>query len=445
MCNGNGDCVGCITAANCPAGNDCQRPSARPAAFAASRRRRVHPGERHDGPVTATPTSATATAGSARSSTRTTRPRTTETSACRGLQNGGAPAVIPQSSGFACTTGTGAKCDGAGACVECLGPSECPGDDDECSPRTCIPGVCGTQITPLNTPVTVQVSGDCKDSICDGLGGVRTMNNNSDPPTPTNECMTPACSAGNVTLTPKPHGTTCPRTTAAPATAPGACRLTFNVVRVGDGVTTRSRTTLTTALHRGAGWRGRRAERKHAPATDRRSRRSVDPWRLSGPASGPAPQAGKRPKWADAVGDGKYVTLGGYNRMTADHERGHQRRQRFLLVGRARRRHRQLSTPPRCSATPPSAGDNLRGDDTSERIGVLGGRERARRRGTDGWRLLLRLAGARAPETRSSPPPTMPATRTSSMASCTSRRTTSTFLKPHVQGRHLAACHERDR
>ena len=211
MCNGNGACVGCIADANCPAGNDCQVPVCMAGGVCGFTPRAeftplsdlLSPGDCHHDECDG--------AGAIRTIVDTNDTPSNNGNEC--LQgtcsSGGAPSVIPRASGFMCTTGTGPKCDGAGACVECLGPSECPGDDDECSPRTCIQGVCGTQITPLNTPVTVQVSGDCKDSVCDGLGGVGTMDNNGDAPAPTNQCMTLACSAGNVTLTPKPHGTTC--------------------------------------------------------------------------------------------------------------------------------------------------------------------------------------------------------------------------------------------
>jgi hypothetical protein len=237
MCDGYGNCVGCITAANCPTGNACQVAVCKTggicdftnvAEFTAVTDTMA--GDCHTNECDGN--------GGIRSVVNTNdKPSNNGNECMQGTCNGGAPAVIPQNSGFACTTGTGVKCDGAGACVECLGPSECPGDDDECSPRTCISGVCGTQITPVGTPVMVQISGDCKDSICDGFGGVTTTSNNSDPPAPTNDCMTPACSAGNVTLTPTAHGTTCTQNNGRTCDGSGTCRLTFNVVRIGDGVT----------------------------------------------------------------------------------------------------------------------------------------------------------------------------------------------------------------
>src|SRR5258706_316759 len=37
----------------------------------------------------------------------------------------GAPSHTPVAAGTACSQGNGTKCDGAGACVECLGPADC--------------------------------------------------------------------------------------------------------------------------------------------------------------------------------------------------------------------------------------------------------------------------------------------------------------------------------
>ena len=68
----------------------------------------------------------------------------------------------------------GTKCDGAGKCVQCLGPSECPDTGNECVLRTCTLGVCGTSLADAGTPFSVQALGDCKDSVCDGLGFTKT-------------------------------------------------------------------------------------------------------------------------------------------------------------------------------------------------------------------------------------------------------------------------------
>ena len=48
--------------------------------------------------------------------------------------------------GTACDQNGGTVCDGSGQCVQCLTPTDCPGDDTACSTRTCEDGVCGTTI-----------------------------------------------------------------------------------------------------------------------------------------------------------------------------------------------------------------------------------------------------------------------------------------------------------
>ena len=155
--------------------------------------------------------------------------------------------------------------------------------------------------------MTVQVSGDCKDSVCDGLGGVTTMDNNGDAPAPTNQCMTPACSAGNVTLTPKPHGTTCSQNDGRTCNGSGACQMTFDVVRVGVGGTTALANIATTAyieehvLASGGALVGNALQ---LPTADSGLTHAFS---LSGTATSDGQLT--------LSGDGKYVVVGGYNRM----------------------------------------------------------------------------------------------------------------------------------
>lgn len=60
----------------------------------------------------------------------------------------------------------GAKmCDGNGACVDCIAATDCPGTDATCSHRTCVAGTCGTSASPYGATCT-----DSGGAICDGTG-----------------------------------------------------------------------------------------------------------------------------------------------------------------------------------------------------------------------------------------------------------------------------------
>jgi len=69
----------------------------------------------------------------------------------------GAPSNPNSAAGGACSQAGGTKCDGAGACVECLSASTCPGVDTACQSRTCTVGACGIAFAPDGT-------------ICGGMG-----------------------------------------------------------------------------------------------------------------------------------------------------------------------------------------------------------------------------------------------------------------------------------
>ena len=80
--------------------------------------------------------------------------------------------------------------------VICTSASQCPGTDDECRQRTCANGVCGTAFTPANTMVSGQTAGDCKRQVCNGNGGVITVNDATDVPASTSQCVVGTCTQG---------------------------------------------------------------------------------------------------------------------------------------------------------------------------------------------------------------------------------------------------------
>ncbi len=120
----------------------------------------------------------------------------------------GQPTHTPTAAGTSCSNG-GALCDGMGACIECLSPSDCPGKDNACQTRTCNQGTCGMDFVAAGTALGVQVMGDCKKDVCDGNGATLSANDDGDLPDDKNPCTNDLCSAGMTSHTPASQGTVC--------------------------------------------------------------------------------------------------------------------------------------------------------------------------------------------------------------------------------------------
>jgi len=240
MCDGGGNCVGCIIDANCPPPppNSCLvsvcnagscgftfKPVGTPVADALGNCHTVACDDSGN-PVSVVDTNDT--------------PSTNGNECLQGVCSAeGVPSLAPRAVDFACTQGTGVVCDGAGQCVECNNANQCPqGNGTECETATCNGGVCDI-FRPLAGVLTLtQTPGDCQDSICDGAGHPTTTNNTLDLPSNTNDCRTAMCSGGTPSTPstpPKPHGTTCAGNNGRTCDSAGNCLLTFNVVRIGDG------------------------------------------------------------------------------------------------------------------------------------------------------------------------------------------------------------------
>jgi hypothetical protein len=128
-------------------------------------------------------------------------------------------------------------CDGAGACVECLAPSDCPGSDTACRMRTCTAGVCGAVNAPAG-PAPLQTAGDCKQNRCDGVGNFFVANDDTDVPVDGNQCTNDVCTSGVPSNPPSAYGTSCTQSGGQICSGDGSCvPITFNVVRVGNGST----------------------------------------------------------------------------------------------------------------------------------------------------------------------------------------------------------------
>lgn len=125
------------------------------------------------------------------------------------LCTAGVPSNPPAPEGTMC--GAMGLCDGAGACVGCITPADCTGlpPNDECQTRTCEAGVCGQDFTPADTPVMLQTTGNCQEAVCDGAGGVTSIDDDGDVPIDGLECTEDVCDAGMPSNPPVLEGTAC--------------------------------------------------------------------------------------------------------------------------------------------------------------------------------------------------------------------------------------------
>lgn len=121
---------------------------------------------------------------------------------------GAVPKYTPVPYGSSCTKG-GKYCDGKGACIECAAPSECPGADTECAKRTCIANKCGMMNTADGTPTAGQTTGDCRQVQCNGLGGIKSVSEDTDLPNDGKVCTQDVCSSGVASHPPQPSGLSC--------------------------------------------------------------------------------------------------------------------------------------------------------------------------------------------------------------------------------------------
>ncbi len=123
--------------------------------------------------------------------------------------SGGVPSNPAEPDRTACPQDGGSLCS-AGACVQCLTASDCPGSDTECSTRTCTDGMCGVTFAPRGTALADQVEHDCKQAICDGTGSTTTAALATDVPLDDGKLCTSETCVGDVPSHPSvANGTSC--------------------------------------------------------------------------------------------------------------------------------------------------------------------------------------------------------------------------------------------
>jgi hypothetical protein len=83
--------------------------------------------------------------------------------------------------------------------------------------------MCGTSNAAAGTVLTAQTAGDCKQVQCDGMGGTKTVNEDTDVKDDMNDCTTDGCSAGVGTHVPLAAGTACSTSGGKVCSAAGKC------------------------------------------------------------------------------------------------------------------------------------------------------------------------------------------------------------------------------
>jgi hypothetical protein len=112
--------------------------------------------------------------------------------------------------GKCCDGSCATCCHGVGQCATCATASECPGQDTDCTKRTCVSGLCGTSHVASGTATTNQAPGDCKRIVCNGSGGTTQVNDATNlPADDSNQCTSAACLNGTPTHLPIASGTVC--------------------------------------------------------------------------------------------------------------------------------------------------------------------------------------------------------------------------------------------
>jgi hypothetical protein len=111
--------------------------------------------------------------------------------------------------GTICSQSGGTMCDGAGACVQCVLGTDCQGSDTDCQTRTCTVGVCGVAFAATGHATGTQTAGDCQQNQCDGAGNVVSVVDNTDVPVDGKDCTSDVCTAGVPSNPALPAGTAC--------------------------------------------------------------------------------------------------------------------------------------------------------------------------------------------------------------------------------------------
>lgn len=119
----------------------------------------------------------------------------------------GQPNAHVVTAGLKCGVNDALVCTPTGDCGGCITAEQC-GDSTACLPWVCdIDKICRQTPSPNGQLLPTQIPNDCKKITCDGAGGEKTVNDDTD--VPTYDCYMTTCSGGMEVKTPSAQGTKC--------------------------------------------------------------------------------------------------------------------------------------------------------------------------------------------------------------------------------------------
>ncbi len=101
---------------------------------------------------------------------------------------------------------------GSGGVIECTLAEHCVNIvENQCTKRSCVSNACQLKNLGPEFPASpaLQQPGDCKIVVCNGLGGTKTINDDTDMPNDNNGCTTDTCLNGSEVHTKVAIGTNC--------------------------------------------------------------------------------------------------------------------------------------------------------------------------------------------------------------------------------------------
>jgi len=209
VCDGAGSCVQCLAAADCPGvDDDCNTRTC------VDNTCGISFSAQGTGLATQTPNDCQqlvcdGAGGSGAINNNNDLPAEDNNECTTGGCNQGTPTQTNVAAGTQCNTDH--LCDGAGACVECLTPNDCPATNNECLVAACgSGGACENDPLSIGTVTPTQTPGNCQQTQCDGAGGTIQANDDNDlPADEPNPCTTEKCSNGTPVHENRPTGTPC--------------------------------------------------------------------------------------------------------------------------------------------------------------------------------------------------------------------------------------------
>lgn len=209
VCNGAGQCVGCVSPETCPGVDDfCKKRTceASVCGFAFTKDGTVLPQQQVgdclelqcDG------------LGNVKAAIKNTDLPLDDGNQCTNETCvAGAPSHPPTPINSPCNQQGGKVCDGNKSCVQCNDPiAHCPAPP-ACKAAACTAGKCGTVNLATGATAQQQSSGDCKINLCDGQGNVVPAPDDGDVPVDGKECTSDVCSMGQPSNPPVAAGQPC--------------------------------------------------------------------------------------------------------------------------------------------------------------------------------------------------------------------------------------------